>query len=116
MILKELLARKEAAGKNVVVAKIMIDYIDHDDREKQGSVQLFHTCATAEEATALATKLTDSDIDNDDILYHYAHNAFNSVSSIHGSAYVDSVKIVAKEPALARKVFAFNPTDFKITS
>lgn len=117
MKLQELFEAKSGA---TVVAKMDIAYIDHNDRDKNITVTVFQDLKTPERAAELVAKLKaiddkegaiDVDYDKfDDSLYHMAQNGGGNISSVHGSGYIDfnTVKIVPKAPALARKVFTFN--------
>lgn len=119
MRLQELIALNEAAEKSVVVADLWIGYINDDDREKDVTVKVFHKFKSAAEAEAFAKKCEDAQIDDDthdDILYHMAQNGGKGdISSVHGPAYLNNVKVVSAEPKLAKKVFAFNPKEFTPT-
>lgn len=115
---RQILDEAKAEMKTVVM-KVSFDYITNRDDEAQGSVTLFHTCKTAEEASALIEKITaaqDEGLidDSGDYIYHWGQNSYNNFSQPHGDAiYIETMKLASKEPALGRKVYAFNPADFK---
>ena len=104
----------EAVEAKFVVAKLSIAYTDRNFLDKEGTVTIYTECSSAEEAAALAKKMVDLDIKDEDLLLHYAQNSFNNFEGIASIGSVDSAKVASKAPATGRKVFYFNPGDLKL--
>ena len=120
MKITELFESKQGAKPAIyVVGKLDIGYVNHDDREKMVTVIVFQDMKTPEAAEALVQKFKKIDDDkgvieinqdkHDDELYHMAQNGGKGdISSVHGDAYLHSVKVVPAEPKVAKKVFSFD--------
>lgn len=112
--------RTLAEGKDakVVVMKVLFDYINTREAEKIGGVTLFHTCETPQKAAEMVDAINAIDKEGgfqleDDFMVHWGQNSYSDFQGTHGEQVsVESVKIVDKEPALGRRVYAFNPADF----
>jgi len=98
----------------IVSADLDIGYITRDDEEDTITVKVWTECDNELDAQALIKKLTDSEINGDDVLSHMGSNASDDFSSVHGCAYASKAKIAKKAPT-GSKAFRFDEGNFTYT-